>query len=285
VSFSDNVDISRIECRFANQCGNPYRSLRAGSIRVVEQRSSLGVVEHKVICVQEHSKPHDPEHLGIQRASRTELTEELNDQWAPAATVLKDGGYVVAWVDSGLGFKPYSRLYSSTGVPKGDAFLLSEVFDSAAPGIAGLSGGGFVAVGIGWQDDNVWARAFDGQGSPLGAAFRVNADTLDYYNRPDVCALDDGGFVVTWTASPAVGPGSRVYCQRFDALGNKTGDEFRVGTYPDVEQSSSAVAVIGNGGFVVVWTAYHQPGGNFYDICAQRYALCVNLSLDTVCLG
>jgi len=195
-------------------------------------------------------------------------TYTLNDQSSPGVTALTTGGYVVSWNDSGQS-AAYAKLYTASGNPSGPAFQLSEAFGVDRPGIASLDSGGFVATWI--KSGRVWARLFDGQGKALSGDFEVDSGSSHVRLWPEVSGLTDGGFIVTWTSDLQDGSLKGVYAQRFDSAGNMSGSEFRVNLRTEGDQQASSVAGMEDGGFVIVWTAQYQPGGNFYDICAQRY--------------
>lgn len=114
--------------------------------------------------------------------------------------------------------------------------------------------------------------------------FRVNGNTHNNQAKPELAALENGGFVVTWQSygPDGTGPTSytqsyRINAQRFDANGLKLGGELDVGfaeasTYT---QASPQVAGLSNGNFMVVWEKISPPGGtgkHLEDIYGQLYS-------------
>ena len=104
--------------------------------------------------------------------------------------------------------------------------------------------------------------------TPFTSDLQVNTTTADSQRYASIAALEDGGFVVTWSSYNQDGSGSGIYGQRYDAAGNKVGSEFQINTYETQDQVLSSVAGLGDGGFVVTWDSYV---GSDYGIYGQRY--------------
>jgi hypothetical protein len=144
--------------------------------------------------------------------------------------------------------------------------------------VAGLNDGSHV---IAWESNSqdgssygIYAQHYDVTGRALGDEFLVNSYTSSDQSSPEVTALADGGYVVTWRDSSGHSGGSSwdVRGQRYDASGNTLGDEFRVNTYTSSEQREPAVSATLDGGFVVTWMdSSGHDGGSSWDIRGQRY--------------
>jgi hypothetical protein len=118
----------------------------------------------------------------------------------------------------------------------------------------------------------VFGQRFDAAGNRLGAEFLVNTFTTNRQGHPAVAREPDGHFVVTWTSTDQLNAtgADEVFGQRLSAAGARVGTEFRANTYTPLLQFESAVAALGPGSFVVVWTSQDQDGS--YDgIYAQRF--------------
>lgn len=86
---------------------------------------------------------------------------------------------------------------------------------------------------------------------PVGAAFKVNAATLDGdQGAPDV-AVSGSNFVAVWEGEDADGKG--IYARGFDAKGNPFALPALVNSSTDHDQERPAVASRHNGDFVIVW--------------------------------
>ncbi len=91
-------------------------------------------------------------------------------------------------------------------VGEGPAFRVNTAtaMDQTRPTIAALGSGAFV---IAWEDQGgigdgseILARAFGSTGTPLDDPFLVNTGTLGPQTRPEIAALADDRFVITWSS-------------------------------------------------------------------------------------
>jgi hypothetical protein len=198
-------------------------------------------------------------------------------QSQPDVAGLSDGGYVVTWISDaqdGSGSGIYAQRYDAAGKPIGGETRVNTTTAGyqLQPDTTGLPDGGYVVT---WRTQDgsnfgVYAQRFDEEGHAVGSETRVNTTTGgEQYNAPQVAALSDGGYVVTWHWEVQDGSLDNVYAQRFDAYGHAVGSETRVNTTTLDTQFSSFVAGLSDGGYVVTWMSHGQDGG--YDIYAQRY--------------
>ncbi|GHC59793.1 calcium-binding protein [Neogemmobacter tilapiae] len=210
----------------------------------------------------------------------------------PSVTLLADGGLVIAWADLSLsaddasGAAIRAQVFAADGSKAGAEFLVNTTTagNQAILAITTLSDGNVV---IGWRDssvsggdtsgDAIRAQIFDASGSKVGGEFLANTTTLGSQSRPEIAALADGRFVMTWTDERAtVGDtsGSAVRGQVFNADGSKAGAEFLVNTTTLGQQNDATVAALAKGGFVVTWTdqsaSVDETSGS--GIRAQAYA-------------
>jgi Ca2+-binding RTX toxin-like protein len=102
--------------------------------------------------------------------------------------------------------------------------------------------------GSGW---GIYAQRFNASGAAVGSETRVNTSVSEDQIAPSVTALVDGGYVVTWTYAPQFTMGA-IYGQVFDDSGARAGGEVRVNSHGSV--STSSVAALADGTFVVSWT-------------------------------
>ncbi len=136
--------------------------------------------------------------------------------------------------------------------------------------IATLPQGGWIAV---WDTRSmgIHGQLFAADGSFIGQTFQVNTYT-GYQQDPVVATLTDGGWVVVWQSSEQDGSGYGIYGQRFGVNGSQIGQEFQVNTYTHDYQITSAIAVLQDGGWVVVWQSNGQDGSG-YGIYGQRFGV------------
>ncbi len=107
--------------------------------------------------------------------------------------------------------------------------------------------------------------------TPVGSEFQVNTYTTSPQFRSAVAVDGDGNFAIAWQSNGQDGDGNGVYAQRYNADGTSDGDEFQVNTYTTSSQFTPAVAVGGDGNFVITWESFFQEGGSNTGIYAQRY--------------
>ncbi|MGB0684023.1 MAG: cadherin-like domain-containing protein [Magnetovibrionaceae bacterium] len=199
-------------------------------------------------------------------------------QFIPEVTGLENGGFVATWIsgwqdgdEDGI----FGQVFDAAGNRLGDEFSVNAEtagFQSASS-ITALSGGGFVAV---WQSSDqdgdgygVYGRVFDAAGNATSSEFLVNTETSGFQGLPEVAALNNGTFAVTWQSEGQDGDGLGIYGQIFNADGTASGTEFQVNSETTNEQSNPSIAALTNGGFVVSWEGQDADGRGIY---AQRFS-------------
>jgi Ca2+-binding RTX toxin-like protein len=173
--------------------------------------------------------------LGAEFRANTTVagTQELS-----SGSALAGGGYVLVWAQSagavGDGDDVRGQRFDSDGHAVGAEFLLSTddlgggtSGRQYAPDVAGLPGGGFVAV---WQSFNgalgrfeARAQIFGADGGKVGSEFTPSNPANDVSNV-SVAALSWGGFIVAWDNAAMTSPSERA--QLFDSDGSRLGDQF-----------------------------------------------------------
>jgi hypothetical protein len=108
-------------------------------------------------------------------------------------------------------------------------------------------------------------------GDPLTGAFQVNVYTSGDQQTPAVARSASGGFVVVWDSVGEDGSLDGVFARRLDASGNPQGGEFQVNQHAANAQFAPAVAINGNGDFVVAWQSNAQARSGV-DVYARAFA-------------
>jgi hypothetical protein len=103
-----------------------------------------------------------------------------------------------------------------------------------------------------------WAAAGEAQ-TPAGGVFRVNTFTPNEQKFGHPAVGPKGDFLIAWSSLLQDGAGFGVYAQRYDALGNPQGGEFRVNTLVAGHQYSTGATADAGGNYIIVWT---NDGGN-----------------------
>ncbi|WP_109830039.1 putative Ig domain-containing protein [Reichenbachiella versicolor] len=182
-----------------------------------------------------------------------------------------DGDFVVTW-----GFKGsvYAQRYNASGETQGDEFLVDDVSGYATspnPQIAMSAGGEFVitwdlknASGLDSDNYGVYAKRYNANGEAQGDEFLVNTYTSYGQKNPDIAIDDNGNFVIVWTSYGGFSSGGdEIVAQRFDALGNKQGNEFRINTSASQTSANPSIAMDSDGDFVITWQDEYVDGDDF----------------------
>ena len=201
-------------------------------------------------------------------------TATNNGQFAPQITALSNGGFVVTWEDASVsggdtsGNAVRAQVFTAAGATVGTEILVNTATTSyqGSPQITALSNGGFVVT---WVDNSasggdtsgtaVRAQVFTAAGATVGTEILVNTATANGQAAPQITALSDGGFVVTWVDLSRTAPdtsGNAVRAQVFTAAGAMVGTEILVNTAKFSSHYSPQITALSSGGFVVTWTDY-----------------------------
>ena len=142
-------------------------------------------------------------------------------QSVPQITTLSNGGFVITWTDNSLGSGGAggdasgtaikAQMFGANGAAVGNELLVNTAVSGtqSVAQITALADGGFV---ITWQDGSfgvggatgdvsstaIKAQAYDALGGRVGGEILVNTATFNAQAVPQITALPDGGFVITW---------------------------------------------------------------------------------------
>ncbi len=205
---------------------------------------------------------------GIATGGQTKVNTTVNlDQNSATVASLSDGGWVVSWESDGqdgdkygVYFQVYNVLMQKSGGEiRANSTTTGDQFDSA---VTGLSNGGWVVTWTSYGNSNdpagIFQQAYANNGAKVGSETRVNTITAGYQSRQDVTALADGNWVVTWQSQNQDGNGYGIYQQVFSNTGAKLGSEILVNKTTADNQTEPAVAMLKDGGWVVVWESNKQ---------------------------
>ena len=212
---------------------------------------------------------------GTPRGSEFQVnTETVHHQAYPSIAALPDGGYIITWESQEYGEGIHAQIYNANGTPRGSAIDV-KVSGSGEyePAVAVLSGGGFVVTWWNSGDGSfggIGSQAFNADGTKRGGEVLVNTTTTNSQLYPDIAALGDGGYVITWQSEAQDGSGIGVYAQAYNANGSTRGSEFRVNTYTASDQKDPEIAALSDGGYVIAWQSTGQDGASG-GIYAQAY--------------
>ncbi|MDF2866948.1 MAG: Hemolysin-type calcium-binding region, partial [Gammaproteobacteria bacterium] len=209
------------------------------------------------------------------------------EQSQAVLAALSNGGFVVSWqsthqVSSTSSRDIYAQAFTANGTKVGGEFLVNTFTTGAQakPTLTALSDGGFV---VSWNSENqvsgsssydIYAQVFAADGTKVGSEFLVNTFTNSEQIDPNLTALSDGGFVVSWMSYNQLSGSSHydIYAQLCAADGTKVGSEFLVNAFTTGAQSSPALTALRGGGFVASWQSNNQANGSSgMDIYAQLF--------------
>ena len=182
-------------------------------------------------------------------------TTSAGSQRQPDVAVGSDGRFVISWNGVGPGdvegvfFQRFNPTAGTVGSEtrvnttiNGQQHLPSVGLSDANDFVITWSGFGEVA---GNEDvRGIFLQRYDSAGSPVGGETLVNTTTALDQEDASISRAPNGEFVVTWT-SLLTNASTRIYAQRYDAAGGKSGSEFPVSTNPTADQEFSSVATFG----------------------------------------
>jgi hypothetical protein len=213
----------------------------------------------------------------------------------PVVAVLDSGNAVVLW-ESFEQDGSYSGVYGQTLSPSGEKvggeFLVNQstLYNQRHPAVSARTGGGFVAAWISERfrgvklgvpppgesfdpgsgaleyDIQVFTRAFDNEGQPLGNETAVSSASRIAAN-PGLARQDDGQVLAVWSSfKRALTPEEREKRERWDVMGVMlesegavAGSEFCLNQHLTGDQYAPKVTVLNNQ-FQVIWTSLAQDG-------------------------
>lgn len=190
-------------------------------------------------------------------------------QGDPEILILENDDFVVAWVSSplsGPGYVVQFRRFAADGTPSGEVIeVASDVEYGGGLDIAGDAAGNFTVV---WSDyifdpaeRNIYARRYDGDGTPRSAVVMLRTTTVDNPLFPAIAMDDSGRSIITWKED------ADVYAHVFDAQGNSVVEPFVINSEPADGSYYASVAMNGAGEAVVAW------GDASFDVRARRLSL------------
>jgi len=218
--------------------------------------------------------------VGVSPADEFQIhTTTAGDQYVAPVAAFDDGGFVITWASAdaaGTEWQVFGQRFDAGGVAVGDEFVVSDHASTDATNpqstVAAFADGGFVVAWDSYEaatgSREIFTRRFDADGTALGGASRINADTAGDQHYPNVTVLADGKFVIVWETITAATHGHNHFGQLYGADGSPTTGEFLVNTTTTGGQYSPEVAALSDGGYVIAWSSAGVDGMGIF---AQRY--------------
>ncbi|MBK7954247.1 MAG: hypothetical protein IPK02_09950 [Candidatus Accumulibacter sp.] len=229
------------------------------------------------------------DNAGVKSGGEIQVSSDFASyQYEPDVAARADGSFVIVYrsdqTQDGSGVGVYAQRFDSAGAKLGGEFLVNTTTANSQyqPRVAMLSDGDFVVV---WYDDGgqdgsggaVFGQRFNPDGTTDGSEFRVNQFTTGSQLQPAVIGLSTGGFVVSFYNDNLGSQGTYydVYVREYDAAGNAVDGDRQINTaannYYYSGQSQPALADLGNGNYVTVWTSDGLQDGSSNGIYQQLF--------------
>jgi Ca2+-binding RTX toxin-like protein len=164
----------------------------------------------------------------------------VGEQMLAQATSLSDGGWLVTWQSAGQDgfyYGVFQQRYDADGMRQGGEIQVNTytLNDQSRPAVTELADGGWLVT---WssagQDDGIaglYQQRYDKNGNATGGETQVNLNSADFQDSPDVAALADGGWVISWSVLNADGDRNGIYQRHFAAaVSADSGKDRLVGT-------------------------------------------------------
>lgn len=211
------------------------------------------------------------------------ISDEIGGTGSPSAAIAPDHRVVV-----GFAGKPYSvteeqqawfRVFDASGQPVTPATRAADQPPAGLefePEVAILPSVGFVIVwsreSIRYHDpDQVLARRFAADGTPLGGEFLVPEASVGPLYWFDVASDAAGNFTVTWAGEAPGSGGYDVWMRRYAADGTALSGQVRANEWTFGYQYGPSVGMDSNGQIAVAWSTIYAPGGEYGEVRARLF--------------
>jgi methionine-rich copper-binding protein CopC len=199
----------------------------------------------------------------------------VSGEVAPRVTPLANGGFVVAWYANSTEnstIDVFVQHFDANNTSVRPTLLVGLGGDDSAPQITSLADGGYVvtwkSISIDGSKSDVFVQRFDADSSAVGVPHALDG-LGGHDSTPQVTALADGGYVVTWQAFTSNNSTSDVFVQRFDADSSAVGDPHALNGL-EGHDSMPQVTALADGGYAVTWQAFTSDNSTS-DVFVQRF--------------
>ncbi|MGB2866291.1 MAG: hypothetical protein WBC05_23380 [Sedimentisphaerales bacterium] len=236
-----------------------------GTFIVVWESNNTPEEGNKAICGQLYDSN------GVEFGSEFIIHEDASIYRYPDVATDANGNFAVVWLEDKSSNSIMARLFDPNGTSRTNTFKVSTIRISSVtrPSIAMDDDGRFVVAWDGDPDlaglDDIHARLYNANGTPLGKQFLVNTTLTCAQQYPQAAMNGDGEFVVVWDCriDPNDDNQRDIFGQRFSSSGEFIGDEFQINTFELNDQRYPAVAINEDGRFVTVWQSQTQDGSRY----------------------
>lgn len=140
-------------------------------------------------------------------------------------------------------------------------------FLNPVPVVAGLPNGGFVVACMDeeYKKQDILAQRFSQEGNRVGSIINIDTGNSYYKRKPDITALPDGRFVVSWPDFGKRGSDQdqgSIMAQVFNSNGTKSGSIFQINATTKANQDEIAIASLRDGRIVGAWLDESNTGAD-----------------------
>jgi hypothetical protein len=224
---------------------------------------------------------HDPHGIG------SSLNRRLNDdvgggQSFPDVAASPSGTFFCVWEDTRASNRDiYGTALDSIGLRITPNLRLNDdvgSFDQSHPAVAAVGTDRYLVV---WADQRqaqgeIFGVYVTASGAPIGPNFKISVDPVtggSFQGEPALAAMPDGSVLVAWRdgrGGAVVGATEDIYAQRFNALGQPVGVNFKVNATTGNQDDESVCVAADPVGYVVGWIDRRNKPADTGDVYAQR---------------
>jgi VCBS repeat-containing protein len=185
----------------------------------------------------------------------------------PNITTLSDGSFALTFLDQATTNSVISYVYSAQGtfLGGGPAMPLASLQAEYSPDLAALAGSGgyalawteFVMVGN-FFEPVIYSAVYDARGNQLTTPAEASGGTIGD-DIPEVTALPNGGYVLTWASSASADGSGDIWTRIFDSAGQPvtaaidlTGS---LGQSDQMTIRATPIVVLPNGNLLYSWSS------------------------------
>jgi len=196
----------------------------------------------------------------------------------PAVTSLSDGGFLVVWTEPQV----HGRRFTADFTPAENDFQINTfITGRESRTVVDRNNDGRVLVV--WRDDEepgdgaeIRARLYSPELVPIGQDFRINTQTTDGQQEPEVAEYGKGGFFVVWESRVSAGNDvepSSIEGRIVTGSNQFASPQFLVNSWtPDSQQDPGMGGK--NGRIAVGWSSSSNPETTTNVIQGQFWSIC-----------
>jgi VCBS repeat-containing protein len=210
-------------------------------------------------------------------------TTTTKNQDNATGAYLSDGRFVAVWGDTSASGSTFPHLlkgqvFDSSGAKSGGEFAIDDgTGDHQHSSLTALTNGGFVATWMEGIPYQIRFQVYDSAIARVGSVVTLHNPMFAFGapSTPDVTALANGNFVVTWADTDSHDNQNAalngIFAQTFSATGTALDTAHLLNSTVAGEQNEPSVSALANGGYVALWE--DSPGATGSNTFNAPYGL------------